>query len=633
MNIDDKLKRMPRTVRVGIVPGGLSEFINIQDAVDYCDNETGEWTIELYTGAYNEGDITPGGGASITLRGMGADRVRIAPTAAPAAAVIVSAFNLHLENLIVASFDATRPALRVTGGVCSGKHTLFVGVGAGDAIQQVGGNIELDDCQTPIGDVDLSTGDCTFEAHDSHFHGPIDTAAEARAHTLLLVQCDLHNQGISSLATGATTLDARGCSNMGLVQNNGTSDWVIRDSDVGAANQQDAGGSITLYGGDLGSIAGHVGPVVWWKDSTLIRVPEGGDLQQAVTALPAAGGWIRVGGDTFALPAQVTRAIDNVKIIGSGLATRFTLDGVTPVISAGVQDGWILADFDVDAGLVDIAAATNSTLHNITINGLHATIINPDVGQTNFPGQPVIRTEEIRPLDPAATEIIKDFSRKEYQLYNPTFATPRFIMELLNRQARTLELPLNGGWTDGSTVGSAVIEALRMILNTTAAANSDGLAYCVAAFLNDGGVAYDRVDWDNMYIWAFDVERHTGNHADLRGRVQLKEVNTEGILADLGIGIEIQNYAIHGESYHAARATVDLGVTMTATHTYRIMIVLIPGVSVDFYVNGIYRGRITTQVPDDLSDATCYFVASMDNAAQAVDCNLVVSPMLLWNHL
>lgn len=612
-----------------------ADFNNIQAAINYCDAIGGSWGILLYSHTYDEGDLTPNGGASITIKGMGADRVRIAPTAVPATAVIVSGHNLTLENVIVAAPSDARPALRVTAGVLGAVHSTFSGVGAGDAIQQVGGNIELDDCVTPIGDVDLSTDDSTFEAHDSQFHGPIDTAGAGIAHGILLVQCDLHNQGINSLATGATTLDARGCSNMGLVRNDGTGAFVIRDSDVGSANQQDATGSITLYGGDLGSIAGHVGAVVWWIHSTLIRVPEGGDLQQALTALPAAGGEIQVGADTFALAAQVARAIDNVKIACSGLATRFTLNGVTPVISAGVQDGWILKDFDTDAGGVDIQFSTHSTVHNVTINGIFGTVIGPDLGRTNFPGQEIIRVREIRPPDPAVPGI-KDYSRKEYQRYNPIFATPQFIMELLRRQARYMHVPINDLWTDNSGgTGSSTLFPTYAELACGAVGADHGLAYCRAAFLNsyvDASI-WDRVDFDNMLIFAFDVSRDAGTHDDLRGRVQLKQANGEGILANDGLGIEIQNFALHGEAFAAAQATVDLGVTMTALHTYRIVIVLIPNVSVNFYVNEVYRGQITTQVPTGPAAGTCYWVLSMDNAAQAVACILRASPISYWNHL
>lgn len=54
--IDEKLKRMPYTVRVGNIPGGLSEFITIQAAIDYANSQTptaaNPWVIEVYPGTY-----------------------------------------------------------------------------------------------------------------------------------------------------------------------------------------------------------------------------------------------------------------------------------------------------------------------------------------------------------------------------------------------------------------------------------------------------------------------------------------------------------------------------------------------------------------------------------------------------
>jgi len=95
------LKKMPFTLRVGNIPGGNTEFISIQAAIDYADLQGGEWTIEIYPGTYLEGDLTSNGGANITLVGIGLQRPVIAPAAAPAAAVIVSTHTLTVENLIV----------------------------------------------------------------------------------------------------------------------------------------------------------------------------------------------------------------------------------------------------------------------------------------------------------------------------------------------------------------------------------------------------------------------------------------------------------------------------------------------------------------------------------------------------
>ncbi len=59
--IDEKLKRMPRTVRVGIVAGGLSEFITIQAAINWANTQAvpapsaaTPYTVEIWPGVYDE---------------------------------------------------------------------------------------------------------------------------------------------------------------------------------------------------------------------------------------------------------------------------------------------------------------------------------------------------------------------------------------------------------------------------------------------------------------------------------------------------------------------------------------------------------------------------------------------------
>ena len=654
--IDEKLKRMPYTVRVGWIAGGLSEFISIQDAVDYCDNETGDWTIEIYAGnPYDEGDITPNGGANITLKGIGTDRVVIAPTADPAVAVIVSGHTLHIEDIIVNAFSAGFPALRVTGGTLYAHRSEFYGVGAGDAIQQVDGEINLYSCYVPVGDIDLDTADCIFNFRVGEFLGTFDTAGAGISHTVELHNLTCGYQNFNLLATGGCNYDFDSLSEVGDITDesllgtgviclshingfllkNGSSPWTIDHSTIAEINNNLAAGAITVYGGMIWLCGGATGTVLWYKDNGRLRVLENMGIQDALDAIPAGGAEIEIGEGAFPLAAQVARAIDDVRIRGAGLATRITLDGVTPVITAGVQDGWILADMDVDAGLVEIQFATNSTLDNITINGLHGTIINPDLGQTNFPGQPVVRLEEIRALDPPTTDIIKVFDKIEYQAQNPTFANPQFIMELLRRQARYMHVSINDLWTDGSTGGTSLLYPQYAELACAAAGGQDGLAHCTAAFLNSyvDATVWDRVDFDNMFIWAFDVSRGTGSHADIRARVQLKQAVAEGVLANDGMGIEIQNLSIFGEAFAGAQGTVDLGVLMTTLYTYRIAIVLIPNVSVDFYVNEVYRGQITAQVPTGPAAGTCYWVLSIDNGAVATACQLRVSPISYWNHL
>lgn len=84
------------------------------------------------------------------------------------------------------------------------------------------------------------------------------------------------------------------------------------------------------------------------------------EVQAALDRIPTTGGKIILSEGTFNFSSPVARAIGNVMIEGLGRSTHIQLDGSTPVISAGVQTGWVLQDFDTDAGGVDIADAPQS---------------------------------------------------------------------------------------------------------------------------------------------------------------------------------------------------------------------------------------------------------------------------------
>jgi len=124
------------------------------------------------------------------------------------------------------------------------------------------------------------------------------------------------------------------------------------------------------------------------------------EVQAALDNLPAEGGTLYLEG-TLTFSSTVSRAIDNVTILGQGLTTRINFDGANPVFSAGSQDGWVFRDFDTDAGGVDVASATNSAVEFwkdgtpsystltiasglITVPGAGFYIVQPETGLTDI---------------------------------------------------------------------------------------------------------------------------------------------------------------------------------------------------------------------------------------------------------
>jgi len=107
-------------------------------------------------------------------------------------------------------------------------------------------------------------------------------------------------------------------------------------------------------------------------DYTFDGVDDNVQLQAALDALPATGGRIViVSANTiqFANATTVTRAIDNVTIIGTGAGTAFAGDGTTSPITAG-GNNWVLSGFttDVTTAVLETAmgATTGWSWENIT---------------------------------------------------------------------------------------------------------------------------------------------------------------------------------------------------------------------------------------------------------------------------
>ncbi len=108
-------------------------------------------------------------------------------------------------------------------------------------------------------------------------------------------------------------------------------------------------GVVTTFHGVPGQTAQQDGPPVILigtaeASETVDYLCDGADdhvqFQAALDALPAGGGEIRFLAGVYVFGATPARAINNVKVEGIGKASTVTYNGVSPVFSAGAQDGW-----------------------------------------------------------------------------------------------------------------------------------------------------------------------------------------------------------------------------------------------------------------------------------------------------
>ena len=180
-------------------------------------------------------------------------------------------------------------------------------------------------------------------------------------------------------------------------------------------------------------------------------------------------------------------------------------------------------------------------------------------------------------------------------------------------------------WSETNVnTGDSYNDAGRLKSESGATANSSSVAYVRPSFIAIAQTVY-YIDYSGNIKWLFNFACNTSDANALR-RFQLKQNNGVGVLAQTGIGIEIQNLDVHGESYATARSTVDLSTTLTAEKQYQAMILHYPATpKVEFWLdvdgNGLaLKGSITTSanIPQAVSTGDIYLCQTIENGASAV---------------
>jgi parallel beta-helix repeat protein len=90
-------------------------------------------------------------------------------------------------------------------------------------------------------------------------------------------------------------------------------------------------------------------------------------FQGALDALPANGGTIEILVGNYDVGATVTRAIDNVTIVGTGRGTYITYNAVNYIFTAG-GNNWQFKNLRTDVGSINMGATTGWSWENVTVN-------------------------------------------------------------------------------------------------------------------------------------------------------------------------------------------------------------------------------------------------------------------------
>jgi hypothetical protein len=174
-------------------------------------------------------------------------------------------------------------------------------------------------------------------------------------------------------------------------------------------------------------------------------------------------------------------------------------------------------------------------------------------------------------------------------------------------------------WVSSTTgSGSVLARPSRATVFTGITPNSTAIRYAEIAPVSYGN-APAQVNWDNRFVWIFSVVK-INNDAEFVGRIQIKEVVTEGQLAVEGLGIQVDNLSLTGESYGTGgRGTVNLLTVLNSSFCYGVKIELIPATRVDYYIDSgsgwDLKGTINdpTLIPQGWASGWDYLVISGKN--------------------
>jgi hypothetical protein len=210
--------------------------------------------------------------------------------------------------------------------------------------------------------------------------------------------------------------------------------------------------------------------------------------------------------------------------------------------------------------------------------------------------------------------------------YVDVFRNPKWLLDnLLGRYKVILYAPT--GWV-ASNAGSGSFGAGpdSVIVRTGTTANSRGMGIAFPVALNSGDMDYRYVDW-RKYLEINTIIFRSASDPEVIARLQLKETSTEGALTGRGVGVEIRNYAMYGESYGTSRGTVAIGV-LSDRRAVKLTIVKRMD-RVEFYVNNVLQGSLEgAYVPADIG--TAYLVISIVNGATGgVDALFGATPPLI----
>jgi len=238
--------------------------------------------------------------------------------------------------------------------------------------------------------------------------------------------------------------------------------------------------------------------------------------------------------------------------------------------------------------------------------------IGSNVLDTTIQGLSVDTLIPARITDEGVGTVVKGMSFPDYFTYN----------------GRTINVPTSTGFTsDTSGTGTTQQLAPYIQLRTGGTLGSLARLYTTNTVSGLSQNQLFNVDFGLPLKISFLLTRIDAGASSV-GRIQLKTTQSDGSLAAKGIGLQINNYSVFGESYGSTGATVNLGLTLTDAETYKIDIVHYPALRIEWWVNGVLASKTSTVANIPSGSVACYLQNSLSNVA-ANDVQMFVSAIQL----
>ena len=188
----------------------------------------------------------------------------------------------------------------------------------------------------------------------------------------------------------------------------------------------------------------------------------------------------------------------------------------------------------------------------------------------------------------------------------------------LNKKIITINIPTTG-WTSVVTgTGTVVQSANYQNVTSGITTGSTSLLHDLLHGLGIGG-SPAKINFDKKLDLGLNFQIAVDD-ATITRYVQIKQANTIGDMAVIGLGIKIANKTLYGESFGTERGEVALG-DLVVSKQYKLNIVLHPGIKIEWWLNGVLVGTQVTvaTIPAGVAGANCYLVTSIANGAGAAN--------------